>query len=284
MEKFNYLDSIFMSVKEVLTKPILLVPFLVSVILGILFEVWNIQFTENPIDFTVAAGGGALALFLIGYIIYVLLLIFTTGMGLGAMKHEVEKKDTSVMAQVRGGANMFWRILGLYFVQGLIIFVPVALVAFLIMVAVTPPVNLFLLLLAIVIAFAVLAFFIFLVLAFFYASVNIAYGTGPINALKFSYRAMRQNTKHVVFSFLSMLLLVIIVIIVIVGISIMVGIGIGIGNPEAAEEGIPLGVQVVFNGITSLIMMPFSAAMTLYIFRSFKALPVKKPDFYPKVK
>lgn len=259
MEDFKYINELFSSLKEVLKKPVLLMPFLYILIVVGLFAFFTPNYARPPpgelpplkdiISMTVLF----LAQFLVIMIFY--------GMGLVGMRMYADGETVTCKSQASKGIKIYWKVLLQKIYLCMVIIVVPGTVIFLLYrliqnskldVEVAGLILLIMFVLFIVHIIAMTLFYIF-------SSVIIAYeGKGLIISLRESHKYFKEDMGHIVLTFFSILLLSVIALVVI----LLVSIPLVLFSENQT-------VMFFQNIVMWIIVLLLFASITLYLFKAY---------------
>jgi len=256
MKNFEYGKEIIKSFKEIFNKPVLLLPFVYSFLLTVLFLYITPQmpnYAPNEV-MNIALITWILGLMLIQAIIG---LAFA-GMGLAGFRMYTSGEEVTAKKQAEHGLRMYWKLLLLKIYQLMILLIPIVLLLAIyfgvdaINATAGLIVGLILLIGYIVYLFTMLFYFLF-------SNVLIAYdGKGAGDALKESYYYFKKNSAHTFFTMIGLFVLGLLLLMVIMLVAI----------PFAISEQTHT-IQIWQNIVTSFITIPIMAAGLLYLFKAF---------------
>ncbi len=258
MKEFKYVEDVFDSLNEVFRKPVLMLPFFYMFIIGILFSL----FTPNlPIP-----GPGEIPNWNLFTKVVILMAVQSLialafyGMGLAGARMHVNGEKVTGKQQASKGIRMYGKLL-LQKIYLIMIFLMPAIIIYLIYFFIVRSAmsQVLISLILFVLALVFIVYMIAMILFFIFSNVIIAYdGKKPMDSLRDSYKYFRLDPGHVVLTVFSILLFGIIALIIILLVSVL--LVVIINEPSA---------MFWQNLVTSLIMVPVSASITVYLFRAY---------------
>jgi len=273
-KEFKYVKSTFETLSDVFKQPILLLPFVYSAILAIIYAFVSTNITNKLVS-PIPNPGLAISAILV-FILYLALQILVGATALSSCRLYIDNKKITSAKQFQGGLELYWKYLGLSLFKTLLIIVPIIILTLIGIVIIflaskntgiySPQAGIPLLILI----FLLIILIFILALIFVFADVILTEKKNVFYAMKESYNIFRHHFSHSLKTILSIILFMTIYLGILFGIIILIFGLDAITNKNQTGVGLP-GI------IMNIFAIPASATALLYIFKARKkSLTFKK--------